>query len=155
MKKLFWPLFVGLIIIADRLTKIWALLKLQESPGVFVINNHYFDLKLFLSINKALAFSLPLNQIIIILLSFIIILLLLVYLIKFESTLVFSQNCFISLIIVGAISNLFDRIYYGGVIDFITFRLINFQYSIFNLADIFIITGGILFIIKEIKTKKI
>jgi signal peptidase II len=58
----------------------------------------------------------------------------------------------------GAIGNLVDRIFLGYVRDFISIRLFNF---IFNIADIFVTVGMILFMIylvismiKESKEKK-
>jgi signal peptidase II len=45
------------------------------------------------------------------------------------------------LIIGGALSNLIDRLFRGGVVDFINF---NFGLPIFNLADIFICLGVVL-----------
>ena len=45
------------------------------------------------------------------------------------------------LILAGAISNLFDRIVYSGVIDFIHFHFGNWSFPIFNLADVFIVIG--------------
>ena len=41
----------------------------------------------------------------------------------------------------GAIGNGLDRVYFGGVIDFIDFFIYNFHWPAFNLADIFITTG--------------
>lgn len=46
------------------------------------------------------------------------------------------------MIIGGAIGNVFDRIAYGFVIDFLDFCLIN--YPIFNVADCFVVVGAIL-----------
>ena len=46
------------------------------------------------------------------------------------------------MIIGGAIGNVFDRIKYGFVIDFLDFRVIN--YPIFNVADSFVVVGAIL-----------
>ena len=44
----------------------------------------------------------------------------------------------------GAIGNAIDRIYFGGVIDFIDFFIYNFHWPAFNFADIFITIGVIL-----------
>ena len=52
----------------------------------------------------------------------------------------------ITLILTGALSNLIDRLIYGGVIDFINL----FSYSTFNIADCLIITGVGLWAIKEL-----
>lgn len=48
------------------------------------------------------------------------------------------------LILAGAIGNLYDRIFYEGVRDFISFYIIN--WPIFNLADVFITIGAFLII---------
>ena len=52
----------------------------------------------------------------------------------------------IALIIGGALGNLFDRIYYYAVPDFIDLHLGNYHWFIFNVADIFI-TAGIMGVI--------
>ena len=53
----------------------------------------------------------------------------------------------LSLISAGAIGNAIDRIYFGGVIDFIDFFIYNFHWPAFNLADIFISLGVIFLLI--------
>lgn len=45
----------------------------------------------------------------------------------------------------GAIGNAIDRVVHGFVVDFFDFRLIHFP--VFNIADIFICVGGVLFIV--------
>tara|TARA_B100000029_G_scaffold513454_1_gene613126 strand:- start:185 stop:679 length:495 start_codon:yes stop_codon:yes gene_type:complete len=50
----------------------------------------------------------------------------------------------------GAIGNAIDRIYFGGVIDFIDFFLYNFHWPAFNLADIFISFGVIILLFENI-----
>ena len=54
----------------------------------------------------------------------------------------------LSIIIGGSLGNLFDRIYYSAVPDFIDLHLGNFHWFIFNVADIFITAGiiGLLFV---------
>ena len=53
-----------------------------------------------------------------------------------------------SIIIGGALGNFYDRIYFKAVPDFIDFHFENIHWFTFNLADIFITTGIIAFIIK-------
>lgn len=45
------------------------------------------------------------------------------------------------LVLVGAWSNIVDRIMYGGVIDFILFKYGQWSFPVFNLADITIVAG--------------
>ena len=54
----------------------------------------------------------------------------------------------------GALGNLFDRVYYGSVIDFIDISIKNYHWFIFNVADIFISIGVILLIFLEFVKKK-
>ena len=50
------------------------------------------------------------------------------------------------MIIGGSLGNMFDRIFYSAVPDFIDIHINNFHWFIFNVADIFI-TVGIIFLI--------
>ena len=59
----------------------------------------------------------------------------------------------IALIIGGSLGNLFDRIYYYAVPDFIDFHIGNYHWFIFNVADIFITVGIIGLIIAEFSNK--
>ena len=62
----------------------------------------------------------------------------------------------IALIIGGSLGNLFDRIYYYAVPDFIDLHLGNYHWFVFNVADIFITVGIIgLILIELFKKEKI
>lgn len=60
----------------------------------------------------------------------------------------------ISLLIGGIIGNLIDRVIYGYVIDFISFKIFNYYFPIFNIADICITIGVILLVINIIWGEK-
>ena len=55
----------------------------------------------------------------------------------------------ISFIIGGALGNVLDRLTYGAVVDFISLHARGFSWYIFNIADMFIVLGVILFIISQ------
>ena len=59
-----------------------------------------------------------------------------------------------AMIIGGSLGNLFDRIYYYAVPDFIDFHIGNYHWFIFNVADIFITLGIIGLIFVELFKKK-
>ncbi|MBT3407279.1 signal peptidase II [Candidatus Woesearchaeota archaeon] len=50
----------------------------------------------------------------------------------------------------GALGNLFDRIFYKAVPDFIDFHIGEFHWFVFNVADIFITIGVIIMILYEL-----
>ena len=60
----------------------------------------------------------------------------------------------LAIIIGGSLGNLFDRIYYYAVPDFIDLHLGNFHWFIFNVADIFISIGIIGLLLMEIFKKE-
>jgi len=60
----------------------------------------------------------------------------------------------IALIIGGAVGNLFDRLTYFAVPDFIDFHIENYHWFTFNVADISISVGIFLMIIKEFFIKQ-
>ena len=58
------------------------------------------------------------------------------------------------MIIGGSFGNIFDRVFYSAVPDFIDLHINNFHWFIFNVADIFITIGIIFLIGFEILGKK-
>ena len=60
----------------------------------------------------------------------------------------------LALIIGGSLGNLFDRVYYHAVPDFIDLHFANYHWFIFNVADIFITLGIIGLLIVELTRKE-
>ena len=58
------------------------------------------------------------------------------------------------LIIGGSLGNIYDRIYYSAVPDFIDIHFNNYHWFIFNVADIFITIGIVFLISIEIFSSK-
>ena len=61
-----------------------------------------------------------------------------------------AQKYFLLLVFGGALGNLYDRIFFKAVPDFIDLHLENFHWFVFNIADIFITFGVIMLILWEI-----
>ena len=136
---------VSILFLADRLTK-WLAAKIPQG-GVFLFSEKFAGLRLYKNFN--LIFNITLPEWLMYGLISMILLPLAWLLIKNYS----QKNIFLifslSLIVVGAMSNLLDRLIFGYVIDFISF----FNYSIFNLADVYIVGGVGLILIWEMWSK--
>ncbi|HBW73848.1 MAG TPA: hypothetical protein DEF59_01135 [Candidatus Magasanikbacteria bacterium] len=116
----------------DRLLKHIALQQSLLSSGEIA---HFGILSFTPFLNNRLAFSLPLPLIIIIILSLGIVTALFVYFCKLQNV---SQKIALLFVIIGALSNLFDRIAYRAVIDYFSIL----PHGFFNIADL-MIGGGI------------
>lgn len=60
----------------------------------------------------------------------------------------------LTLVLGGALGNLFDRIYHGYVVDFIDFYIQHWHWYTFNIADSFITVGAILLLFKALFSKE-
>ena len=65
----------------------------------------------------------------------------------------FIDKLFLSLVLGGALGNLYDRLTYYAVPDFIDIHYKGFHWFTFNMADIFITVGIIMLLIKELFIK--
>ena len=150
MKKFFIILFIFFL---DRITKVY-LLNLQESGTEvdFYINSF---LNFYLVWNTGIGFGLASMEkgiyyhaltLLIIAVNFAII----YFLIKSKGI----YSYLLAIIIGGSLGNLFDRLYYFAVPDFIDFHIGNYHWFIFNVADIFITVGIIGIIIIELLKKE-
>ena len=61
---------------------------------------------------------------------------------------------FWTLVLGGSAGNLYDRIFYRAVPDFIDIHLGDFHWFVFNVSDIFITLGVILMIVLEVFSNK-
>ena len=146
-------LIILIIFFLDRISKIY-ILDLFEKNQIEEIVIFSF-LNFYLILNEGIAFGL-LNfdsqkiynfiTIIIILISLIV----LFYALKLKN----YSGYFFSLIFGGAIGNLYDRIKFQAVPDFIDIHVGNYHWFIFNVADIFISIGIICLIFDELLFNK-
>ena len=134
MKKI---LIILIIFAIDRFTKIY-LIDLQAA-GTDVDFYILPFLNFYLVWNTGIGFglvSLEANVYYHILTTIIVLinLALIFFLIKYKG----MYSYLIAIIIGGSLGNLFDRIYYYAVPDFIDFHIGNYHWFTFNVADIFI-----------------
>ncbi len=60
----------------------------------------------------------------------------------------------LSLILGGALGNLYDRILLGHVVDFLDFYMGNYHWPAFNIADTAIVIGAALMILESFQSKE-
>ena len=141
-------LIVFSIFLLDRISKIYVIYLDKKILGSEIFSSKYLNITLIW--NEGIAFGLlnfEKNYLYNILTIFIltVIILILFMTIKTEGLKKFS----LLLILGGALGNIFDRIFYKAVPDFIDFHIGNFHWFIFNIADIFITTGVIFMVVLE------
>jgi len=146
-------IIIFIIFFLDRLSKLY-IINLQES-GIEIDFYIYPFLNFYLVWNTGIAFGLASFETNIyyhIITSIILLVNMVLIYLLIKSKGIFTY--LIALIIGGSLGNLFDRIYYYAVPDFIDLHLGNYHWFIFNIADIFITAGIIGLILFEILSKK-
>ena len=138
---------VLIIFLLDRFSKIYVIDLIQSQGGEIFL----FDfLNLTLNWNTGIAFGLlSFNASLIYHLISALILLIIIYLIYLMVKSDKFEKIIFSLIIGGALGNLYDRLNYYAVPDFIDFHVKNFHWFTFNMADVFISIGIFAIILKE------
>ena len=148
-KKFIDFFYIFIIFFLDRVTKVYVIYLGEKYLDPEIFNSSF--LNIFLIWNKGIAFGLfsfdqnsLYNLVTIIIIIIISVLIFLI--IKSEK---FKKYSYI-LVAGGALGNLFDRIVYNAVPDFIDIHYNQFHWFIFNVADIFITIGIVCLIFDEI-----
>ena len=142
------------IFAVDRFSKIYVIFQNKKSLSTELFESKYLNINLIW--NDGIAFGLFSfdQKIYYNLLTSLICLITLIILWMIIKTKGLEKLAFM-IVFGGSLGNIFDRLYYSSVPDFIDIHIGNFHWFIFNVADIFITTGVILLIILEIFAKKI
>jgi signal peptidase II len=134
------PYIIGAIflLLIDRFLKIWAF--------KFLVSDYFLlgdILKFSFAKNSGIAFSIPLSGPFLVILIVCILLILLWELRKHYIQEKFTVAGILLIIFSGAVSNLWDRIQYGFVIDYLDLK----YFTVFNIADSMISVGVFLLIL--------
>ena len=145
-------LVVIIVFISDRLSKAYVIKLIEINEREIFVNNF---LNITLNWNRGIGFGLlSYDATLIYHIISALILLIIIYLIYL---MVRSDN-FVKLVLAsiigGAVGNLFDRLTYFAVPDFIDIHFKSYHWFTFNVADIFISIGIFLMIISEFFLKK-
>jgi signal peptidase II len=153
-KKLLLNSIITLVIfLIDRVTKFYILKIVETESLVDIYINPY--LNFYLIWNKGIAFGLlSFNKNLIYdfltLVIFVISIIIISLIIKTNGL----KRYALIFVLGGAFGNLYDRVYYSAVPDFIDFHIGGIHWFVFNVADIFITLGVICLILVELFDKK-
>ena len=136
-KKILFIIIVAILLI-DQITKVIVLNVISNSK---IIIPKLLEIEIIKNIG--IAFGLNNGNLKNIFITIIILTMIINFIIKQNKNIDRNTMIALSLILGGGISNLIDRIFRGGVIDFIKVS----TFPIFNIADISIVIGWILLII--------
>ena len=152
-KYIIFLILTLIIFILDRFSKYYILNIAETEGSVNVFVNSYLNLYLvwntgigfgLLSFDQSLFYNLITSLIVLINLA-------IVYMIIKTNDI---RSYFLVLVLGGSLGNLFDRLYYSAVPDFIDLNYGEFHWFIFNVADIFITLGIICLIFAELMNYK-
>ena len=141
--------FILLIFLLDRISKIYVIYLDKKLLGSEIFSSKYLNISLIW--NEGIAFGLlsfnneNLYNLLTILITIII---LVICFMIYKSNGI--KKSFLIFILGGALGNIYDRIFFNAVPDFIDFHINGFHWFIFNIADIFISLGVIFMIFFEI-----
>ena len=141
--------FILLIFLLDRVSKIYVIYLNDKFLGSEIFSSKFLNISLIW--NEGIAFGLFSfkNQDIYNILTILILIIILFIFFMIIKSKSFEKYA-LSMILGGALGNVFDRIIYKRVPDFIDFHINDFHWFIFNVSDIFITIGVILMIFFEI-----
>lgn len=144
-------LFSVIIFIIDQIIKLFIGFLMQLNTSVTVLKNFFYISNVH---NYGAAFSILYgNRIFLIIVSVLTLVLVYHFLLK-NKKFSWMDISIYSLLIGGILGNLFDRIMYGYVVDYLDFYIFNYNFPIFNLADICIVCSVALIIIDTLRGGK-
>jgi len=143
--------FLTIIIIfsLDRISKYYVILLNEKNLSPDIFTSKYLNISLIW--NQGIAFGLfSFNEVNLynFLTALIAIIIAIIFFMILRSEGIKKYS--LLMILGGALGNLYDRIFYKAVPDFIDFHIGNFHWFIFNVSDIFITIGIIGLIILEL-----
>jgi signal peptidase II len=154
LKKLSKNFYISLILIIlifilDRVSKVFVIYLTDENLVTEIFSSKFLNISLIWNEGIAFGFFSFTQEYLYNLLTLIILLvvcIVLVMIIKNEG----YKKYALLMIFGGAIGNLYDRVFFKAVPDFIDFHIGEFHWFVFNVADIFISIGVFFMILLEL-----
>ena len=158
-RRLPWLLGISaLVFLLDRVTKVWVESHIQLGGAIPVIPR---VLRITHWTNDGAAFSMfaesatpHLVRWVLVAFSLVAATAVLVALVRMGNR--FSITTFaLALVLAGALGNVYDRILYGSVVDFIEVHIFSYHFPDFNVADSSIVIGACLLLLESLLPRKV
>jgi signal peptidase II len=151
-------LFIAaLIVLCDRLSKLWIIAHLQPGSAIVVIPKVF---RITHVLNTGAAFSmfeasrspnLVRNLLVMFSVAAVVVVLVLIWRMGRAVTL---TSVALALILGGALGNLYDRIRYQYVVDFLEVHIVRYHWPDFNVADSAIVVGACLLLLEMLRPQR-
>ena len=154
-----WLMLViaALVVVLDRVTKLWIVAHILPGHGIVVIPKIF---RLTHVLNTGAAFSMfegsaspVLVRNLLVGFSIIAVVVVLVLIWKMGRS-VSLMSVALALILGGAIGNLYDRIRYLHVVDFLEVHIVHYHWPDFNVADSAIVVGACLLLLEMLRPQR-
>jgi len=154
-----WLMFViaALVVVLDRVTKLWIVGHIRAGSAIVVIPRVF---RLTHVLNTGAAFSMfessasPLlvrNLLIAFSIAAVLVVLVLIW--RMGRTVTLTAVA-LALILGGAVGNLYDRVRYHFVVDFLEVHIVHYHWPDFNVADSAIVVGACLLLLEMLRPQR-
>jgi len=152
-----WLLLISaLVILLDRLSKLWIIAHVRPGSAITVIPRIF---RITHVLNTGAAFSIFADSVSpsavrigLILFSVFAVLIVAVLLWRVGRTFTLTSAA-LALILGGAIGNLYDRVRFAHVVDFLEVHIVHYHWPDFNVADSCIVIGACLLLIEIFRSR--
>lgn len=155
-----WLLFLiaALVVLSDRLTKLWIVAHIRSGHAITIIPRVF---RLTHVLNTGAAFSMfessaspHLVRNLLIGFSVVAVVVVVVLILRMGRTLSVTSVA-LALILGGAVGNLYDRIRFGYVVDFLEVHIYHYHWPDFNIADSAIVIGASLLLLEMLRPQHV
>jgi signal peptidase II len=158
-RDLRWLMFVvaAFIVVLDRTTKLWIVAHIKTGGAIVVIPGFF---RLTHVLNTGAAFSMfesspspLLVRNLLVAFSIVAVIVVVVLIWKMGQHVTLSSVA-LALILGGAVGNLYDRIHYKHVVDFLEVHIVHYHWPDFNVADSAIVIGACLLLLEMLRPQR-
>jgi signal peptidase II len=154
-----WLMIViaAMVVVLDRITKLWIVSHIQSGHAIVIIPRVF---RLTHVLNTGAAFSMfegsasqSLVRNLLIAFSIVAVVVVLALIWKMGRSITLTSVA-LALILGGAVGNLYDRVRFSYVVDFLEVHIVHYHWPDFNVADSAIVVGACLLLLEMVRPQR-